>query len=105
MIQKASEDLYGYKKWLNSLMPLEVGTVIKWTNGYGGDTVANSIKPGQFTKVVKVRKSNGVSDMAAHSQVYTLQLCNKDGKEFKKQHFHRVEGSAGRLDLKEIEVV
>jgi hypothetical protein len=105
MIPKASEDLYGYKKWLNSLVPLEVGTVIKWTKGYNEDTVANTIKPGQFTKVVKVRKSNGVSDMPAHSQGYTLRVCNKYGKEFKKQHFWRVEGIACRLDLKEIEVI
>jgi len=104
MIPKASEDLYGYKRWRKNLIPLETETVLHWTKDYNGDTLRNSIKAGQYTKITYVRKSNGISDMATADWVYTLVLCTKDGKEFKKTFYWRVEGIARHLDAGDIEV-
>jgi hypothetical protein len=98
------ETLAGYKRWVNSLVPMEIGTVIQWVKGYNQDTVANAIKPGQYTKVMRIRKSNGISDMPVHAQVYTLRVCRKDGKEFKKEHVWNVEGIARRIHGGEINV-
>ena len=105
MIPKASEDLYGYKRWLESLTAYPVGTVFCWTAGYQDCTVSSSIKPGQFTKIVRVRKSNGVSDMPIHNHVYDLVLCDKNGKEFKKKLFWRVSAIARHVAVGHIAVL
>ena len=97
MIPKASENLPGYKNWLNSLTALPVGTMISWTAGYKGVTLAGTVKPGQFTKVVRVRKSNGVSDLPVHAQVYELVSCTSSGKEFKAKFYWRVGNMAHLL--------
>jgi hypothetical protein len=105
MIPKASNNLLGYKQWRKSLQPLGVGNILQWVTGYNESTIANNIKPGQFTKVVHVRKSNGVSDMEPADWCYTLRLCNNNGsKEFKKTFFWRVEGIERRMHNCEVVV-
>jgi len=106
MIPKASENLYAYKQWRKSLVPFNVGTVLHWKNGYAGSTFFGSIKPGQCTKIVGIRKSNGVSDMETAIQEYTCVLCNKDGsKVYKKTFYWRVEGIAHNLTDGNVEVI
>lgn len=105
MIPNASENLHAYKNWLNSLTPFPVGTVFCWTAGYLDCTVSSAIKPGQFTKLVRTRKSNGVSDMPAHAHVYELVICDKNGKEFKKKHYWNVSNIARLIDEGKVAVV
>ena len=105
MIPKASEDLLGYKSWLNSLTALPTGTVLCWNKGYLDCTTSSAIKPGQFTKVVRIRKSNGVSDLLDYDQVYELVICTQNGKEFKKKVFWRVEAVARKMHDGEVTIV
>lgn len=105
MIPKASEDLFGYKNWLKSLKAMPVGTILCWNNGYTACTASSAIKPRQFTKVARIRKSNGISDLPEHDQVYELVICAKNGKEFKKKLFWRVSGVAQKIHDGEITIV
>lgn len=104
MIPKASENLYAYKQWRKGLTPLETETVLRWTTGYCGSTDKSNIKAGQYTKITFVRKSSGISDMETADWEYTLVLCTKDGREFKKKFYWRVEGIARHLDAGTVEV-
>ena len=105
MIPKASEDLLGYNSWLKSLTALPVGTILQWTTGYVGSTLSTSLKAGQFTKITRIRKSNGVSDLREYDQVYAMAACNKNGKEFKKNLGWRVEAIARKLHDGDVVIV
>lgn len=97
MVPKASESLYEYKAWRDSLQALDVGTVLQWVTPYVGANCNTSIGKNQYTKIVRIRKSNGVSEMVQAGWVYELALCNKDGKEYTRTFHWRVEEIARRI--------
>ena len=98
MIPKASESLYEYKAWRDSLQALDVGTVLQWVVPYVGANRNTSIGKNQYTKVVRIRKSNGVSEMVQASWVYELVQCDKNGKEYVRKFHWRVEEIARQID-------
>jgi hypothetical protein len=107
MVPKASESLYAYKQWRKSLEALPEGTILHWLKDYDSIPASNSIKAGQFTKIIHIRKSNGISDLKLQADFcYKLVLCDKNGKEFKRTFYWYVDGIARRLDVdaKEIEI-
>lgn len=108
MIPKASTDLHGYKAWRNSLVPLEVGTVLEWigTEKLAGSTQAGDFKPGQFVVVKKLRAPYaGKQSTSVADKVYDLTRCTRTGKEYERQLHLTVEGIATFLDEGKIRII
>jgi len=89
--------LHEYKAWRNKLVPLGVGTIIQFNVKYSSYS-GNSIREGQCFKIVSIGKGVMPVDNLPASLVYTLCLCNKSGKEFKRKLHWSVEGIARYLD-------
>ena len=94
MIPNASVDLYGYKKWLMSLQPLQVGTILRWNKPYLAIGSSN-ILVGQHYKIVEFRDDEST---------YVLLACSKTGKEFKKRQYWGIVGIAKFLDNNTVSV-
>lgn len=92
-------DFHRRKNWQLSLIPLKIGTIIKWNIPRVGLTQTTSIKAGTFMKVMDIRDplmSN--KEVQNYEKVYVLCVCSKNGKEFKKDHRITVEGIADRIE-------
>lgn len=99
-------DFFKHKKWQLSLIPLNVGTIIKWNTPRVGLTQSTSIKVGTFMKVVDICDPlMGKGEVQNYQKIYVLCVCTKNGVVFKKDHRITVEGIAERIEKGLISIV
>jgi hypothetical protein len=89
--------IQAHKNWRNSLVPLDVGTVVQWVEDHQGASLASSVKAGQTFKIKNVRECILRKPECDADKVYDMVLVSKNGREYTKKMSWSVESVAREM--------
>ena len=105
MIPGGFHSLHEIKEHRKSIRALPNGTILQWIEGYTGSTASSNISPNSYTKIMDLHNGIGSTDGTVASKSYSMILCSKNGKEYKKKWSWQVGGIASLIDTGKVCIV